>query len=255
MVQENTVSKVAFTGITKLTYKCIEAVAEFLEVSAVFGLCEEKSQAKTNYFNLDRYCTSKSIQLFKNDDWNEFKKFCKDNFIDIIIAIGESRIIPKTITSSFYVIGNHGAVLPNIQGGASLVWGRMLNSGSWGVSIMKIDESIDSGEILKVKRFNYDQDCTEFDFVETCDNLTVKGLVEVLKGNIDKKDNSKWNVKINKHTDSYKAISLLKHSLDNNLNIYMPPRTPEDSVIKSHWPKKFIDVFKIAQDKPYPKWI
>ena len=53
MVQENTVSKVAFTGNTKLTYKCIEAVAEFLEVSAVFGLCEEKSQAKTNYFNLD----------------------------------------------------------------------------------------------------------------------------------------------------------------------------------------------------------
>ena len=47
MVQENTVSKVAFTGNTKLTYKCIEAVAEFLEVSAVFGLCEEKCKAKT----------------------------------------------------------------------------------------------------------------------------------------------------------------------------------------------------------------
>ena len=86
---------------------------------------------------------------------------------------------------------------------------------------------------------------------ETLDRI----ITSILKGNIDKKDNSKWNVKINKHTDSYKAITLLKHSLDNNLNIYMPPRTPEDSVIKSHWPKKFIDVFKIAQDKPYPKWI
>ena len=49
-------------------------------------------------------------------------------------------------------------------------------------------------------------------------------------------------------------MAIFEH-LDNNLNIYMPPRTPDDSVIKSHWPKKFIDVFKIAQNKPYPKWI
>jgi len=254
MGKKNTVTRVAFTGNTKLTYKCIEAATEFLEVSAVFGLSEEKYKTKTNYFNLHDYCASKAIKLFKNDDWNEFKNFCKDNFIDIIITIGESRIIPKIITSSFYVIGNHGAVLPNIQGGASLVWGRMLNTGSWGVSIMKIDEGIDSGEILKVKEFSYNQDCTEFDFVETCDNLTVKALVEVLKGDVDRKDNSTWNVKINKHTDSYKAISLLKTCQNNHLNVYMPPRTSDDSVIKAHWPKKFIDVFKIAQNQPYPRW-
>ena len=255
MVKENSFSKVAFTGNTKLTYKCMRAVEDFLEISAVFGLPEEKCKDKTNNFNLDGYCSSKNICLLKTDDWDYFKNFCEHNSIDLIITIGESRIVPKSITSSFYVIGNHGAVLPKVQGGASLVWGRMLNTGSWGISIMKIDEGIDSGDILKVKEFNYDQDCTEFDFVEECDNLTVEALVEVLKGGIDKKPNNRWNVKINKHTDSYKAINLLKHSLDNNLNIYMPPRTPDDSVIKSHWPKKFIDVFKIAQNKPYPKWI
>ena len=254
MVKENTFSKVAFTGNTKLTYKCMKAVEGFLELSAVFGLAEDKCKDKTNNFNLDEYCDSKNIRLFKTDDWDYFKNFCDYNGIDAIITMGESRIIPKSITSSFYVIGNHGAVLPHVQGGASLVWGRMLNTGSWGISIMKIDEGIDSGDILKVKEFNYGPDCTELDFVETCDNLTVEALVEVLKGDVDRKPNNRWNVKVNKHTDSYKAISLLKYCLDNNLNVYMPPRTPDDSVVKSHWPKKFIDVFKIAQNNPYPKW-
>lgn len=254
MVKENTFSKVAFTGNTKLTFKCMKAVEDFLEISVVFGLPEEKCKDKTNHCDLDEYCKLNNIKLFKTDDWDCFKNFCEDNGIDLIITIGESRIVPKSITSSFYVIGNHGAVLPNVQGGASLVWGRMLNTGSWGISIMKIDEGIDSGDILKVKEFNYNHDCTEFDFVETCDDLTVEALVEVLKGDINKKPNSRWNVKVNKHTDSRKAINLLKYCLDNNLNIYMPPRTPDDSVVKPYWSKRFIETFKIAQNHPYPKW-
>lgn len=254
MVGKNTITKVAFTGNTKLTYKCLKAVDRFLEIHAVFGLTEEKLKNKTNYFNLDEYCASKNIHLFKTNNWDAFKIFCDKNDIDLVISIGESRILPESITSSFDVIGNHGAVLPDVQGGASLVWGRLVNTGCWGVSIMRIDEGIDSGEILKVKNFDYDLDCTEFDFVEKCDDLTVEALVEVLKGNIDTKSNKQWDIKVNKHTDSYMATKILEYCLHNNMNVYMPPRTPDDCVINNNWSKKFIDLFKTAQNNPYPQW-
>ena len=254
MVGKNTITKVAFTGNTKLTYKCLKAVEGLLEIHAVFGLSEEVLKNKTNYFNLDEYCASKDIHLFKTNNWDLLKKFCYKNDIDRIISIGESRILPESITSSFDVIGNHGAVLPDVQGGASLVWGRLLNTGRWGISIMRINKGIDSGEILKVKNFDYNLDCTEFDFVEKCDNLTVEALVEVLKDNIDVKLNKQWDIKVNKHTDSYTATKILEYCLRNNINVYMPPRTPDDCAINNSWPKKFIDLFRIAQNNPYPKW-
>jgi hypothetical protein len=47
---------------------------------------------------------------------------------------------------------------------------------------------------------------------------------------------------------------MLRYCLANDLCIYLPPRTPADGIIKKEWPAEFIKSFKIANDKPYPKW-
>ena len=173
MVRTDPITKVAFTGNTELTYKCIEAVhSDSIRVDAVFGIPDAKAGDKTNHVHLDSLCESKGIELFTSEEWEDFKSFCLETEVDAIITMGDSRIIPKTITDSFYVIGNHGAILPNVKGGASLVWGRLLNAGFWGISIMEIGEGIDTGTILKTKEFTYDEGMTEKDFVEKCDDLT-----------------------------------------------------------------------------------
>ena len=53
--------------------------------------------------------------------------------------------------------------------------------------------------------------CIHFDFVETCDDLTVEALVEVLKGYVDKKPNNRWNVKVNKRNE---LLLLMRSLLD-----------------------------------------
>ena len=172
----------------------------------------------------------------------------------MIITLGDSRIVPKDVVRNFDVIGNHGAVLPDVQGGASLVWGRILNSGEWGVSVMKIAERIDGGDILKVKTFKYDESTTEEQFTDAADALTVDALVEVLQGDYAVQENKKWKVRVAKHTDSHKAVELLRYCKENNLPVYMPPRTLEDGYLDPSWPPQFIKSFKIANDHPYPKW-
>ena len=254
MVQENSITKVAFTGNTQLTKKCMEATLPYSKIVALFGLSSDELSGKTNSLDLSEFCEEHDIKLFSDNDWTKFRIYCQKNDVDSVITIGDSRIIPKTIIDSFDVIGNHGAVLPYVPGGASLVWGRLLNSGEWGVSIMKIVEKVDSGDILKTKTFKYTENLTEADFVEICDNLTVDCLVDVLTGDYTITNNKKYDVRVSKHTDTEKAVSILRHCLEKGLCVYMPPRTQEDSVINSSWSDEFINVFKIAQNKPYPVW-
>jgi len=255
MVRKSSITKVAFTGNTELTYKCIEAVLSTGKfVSAVFGVPDEKAMNKTNHVYLDSICEKHDIKLFTSEDWEEYKSFCLENNVDTIITMGDSRIIPPTITDSFHVIGNHGAILPNVKGGASLVWGRLLNAGFWGISIMEIGEGVDTGTILKTKEFTYDENMTEQEFVETCDDLTVEALVEVLNGHTEDLPNRHWDVRISKNTDSESATEILRWCLQRDLSVYMPPRNEKDSELKSTWSEYFKNVFKIAQYDPYPRW-
>ncbi|MAG26596.1 hypothetical protein CMI47_13720 [Candidatus Pacearchaeota archaeon] len=257
MVKKDSITKVAFTGNTKLTLKGIKALSDFtnFDIKSVFGIKDEDSHKKVNHVFLDDFCLKNKIDLFKNDDWNEFHNFCSNQNVELIIALGDSRIIPENIINSFKVIGNHGAILPNVHGGASLVWGRLLNSKEWGISIMEIDKKVDSGKILKIKKINYDKDCSELEFTEKCDDVTIEALIEIVSNDYEVIENKKWDVRVSKHTDSFQTINILKYCLENNLNVYLPPRTKNDGIINKNWSSDFINTFKIANNNPYPKWI
>jgi len=253
----DSITKLAVVGNTKLTLEGIKGILELgdKEICYVFGLKDENLPSKVNSVSLDEFCTNNKITLDKSENWDNCYNFCKDQDVGLIITLGDSRIVPKKIINSFEVIGNHGAILPYVQGGASLVWGRILNSGVWGVSMMRIGERVDGGDILKTEIFTYDPfTTTEEEFTTMADDLTVTLLTELLKGNYSSRQNTKWDVRISKHTDSYKTIEFLRYCLANDLCIYLPPRIPSDGLIKNEWPSDFIKAFKIANDHPYPKW-
>ena len=257
MGKNNNVTKLAFIGNTKLTKHAIEEVLKIknYKIVILFGLSDAKMIDKVNSISMDSLCKEAGITLDKSEDWDKFYYACKQENVDTIITLGDSRVVPKKIVNNFEVIGNHGAILPHVKGGASLVWGRMFNLGFWGISIMKIREKIDSGEILKTKKFHYTDVITEKDFVQTADALTIEALLEVLGGDVQPVCNKKWDVRVSKQTDSYKTSEIFKYCMDNDLCIYLPPRTPKDGTIKQEWPQEFINNFKIANNNPYPKWI
>ena len=256
MGENNNVIKLAFTGSTKLTLEAMKQITRLngFKIIGLFGLSDDRLSGKVNSVRMDKFCTENSIVLNKTENWDSFYAFCTENNVDLIITLGDSRIVPKKIVNNFEVIGNHGAILPDVQGGASLVWGRMLNNGIWGVSIMRIGEKVDSGEILKKRTFSYTDTTTEAEFVEMSDSMAIELLLEVLQGNPEPQQNKKWDVRIAKHTDSHKVKEILEYCLANNLSVYLPPRTPEDGLVKNHWPENFKTFFKVANHNPYPKW-
>jgi methionyl-tRNA formyltransferase len=243
--------KIAVVGNTKQTLKGLSRlIEEKYNVVYVHGLSSEKAKSKVNSVCLREFCNTHNIVLDKSNDWNNLLNL----EVDLIICLGDSRIVPSKVLSKQNVIGNHGAILPFVQGGASYVWGRMLNTGKWGVSIMELGEIVDSGKILATKEFLYEPDCNMEVFCDAADNATVELLFEYLDGKHTPTENSKWNVKIARHTDTKFVTDMLRCTLEEGKNIYLPPRRPIDSILKDGWGEKFTKLFKIANNKPYPRW-
>ena len=127
--------KIGVIGNTNITKKGIETIIALEhQVVYVFGLQPEKESAKVNFCDLTDLCSENKIDYVKSGNWEEIE----NTPADYIVCLGDSRIVPERLVEKYYVVGNHGAILPSVQGGASLVWGRMLNSGKRGVSLFKI---------------------------------------------------------------------------------------------------------------------
>jgi methionyl-tRNA formyltransferase len=244
--------KIAVIGNTKQTLKgIVRLIKEKYRVAYVFGLPPDKFVAKVNAVSLEKICNENDIIYDTTNNW--------DNVVnldtDLIICLGDSRIIPSKVLNKHKVIGNHGAILPSVQGGASLVWGRMLNLGMWGVSIMELEEVVDSGKILVTKEFKYSARSTMEQFVNKADDVTIEALFEYLNGDYTPKDNSPWDMRIAKNSDSEVVINIAKDMLKAKKNIYLPPRNSSNSELKAHWGKSFKSCFKKANDHPYPVWL
>ena len=243
--------KIAVFGNTRQTLKGLQRlVSSGYDVQYVFGLPDELRDKKVNSVSLDEFCDDHKIFLDKTNQWSNLKK----QDVDLVIGLGDSRIVPEDVIRAHDVIGNHGAILPDVQGADSLVWGRMLNTGIWGVSIFKLAKRVDAGDILVTKQFKYNTECSMEEFVEAADDATIEALFEYLNGDYSTSSNARWNVRLSKHTDNHFVVENLRSCLDRGMRIYLPPRNLQDSKIAPEWDSEFVSNFKLANDYPYPKW-
>jgi methionyl-tRNA formyltransferase len=243
--------RVGFIGNTVLTLKALESVLEYgYDIRYVFGLSPTSLAQKANACDMVPICHQHNIEYINNEDWAQLLKY----EVDLIIEFGDSRLVPKEILACATVLGNHGAILPYVQGGASLVYGRMLNTGRWGVSLMELDKTLDSGKIVGTQTIRYNPAITMEDFVTLCDDATVVCLKKYLAGEYEPIDNRTWDIRVKKGTDSQTAITTLRFALKNNYVIYMPSRCPQDGVINRGWGSDFKRWFKQAMAFPYPTW-
>ena len=252
--------KVAVVGNTKLTQMCLDQyLLANTEVCCLYSLTKEATLKKVNGIDLQDFSDQNNI-VHIDGDWEIFNKECIRLGVEIIFVLGDSRIVPKMIIDNFpMVIGNHGALLPSIKGGASLVWGRMLNLGYWGVSLFQITEKIDDGPILGTQVFTYKPMSNMQDFVAAADKHTVLLLKKVCEKltkheKLDKISNEKWHVKIAKHADEETVCRIVKDLMKNNMNVYLPPRNLADCDIGNSWAEEFKYCFKAANASPYPNW-
>ena len=119
----------------------------------------------------------------------EITERIKNEKPDLIVVIAYGKIIPKEILEipTYGCINVHGSLLPKYRG-SSCIQATILNGDEeGGITIMKMDEKMDTGDMIKRISTKIDEDETSKSLMEKIKVLTKENLVEVLKDYIDNK--------------------------------------------------------------------
>ena len=188
---------VVFMGTPKFSVPALEIlIKEKFNILKVYTQPPKKSKRgqKINSSPIENFCKKNEINFSnpKNlDNEKEFNTFQKLS-PDIVIVVAYGQIIPKKFLTKtkFGFINIHGSLLPRWRGAAPIQRAMMNGDKKIGISIMKVEEKLDSGPVLMSKELELDQNKT---YGEIEEQLSIEGanlLIESLK--IIKAGNSKF---------------------------------------------------------------
>lgn len=159
---------------------------------------------------------SDEIKVFQPQKIKEIEKEIKELQPDLIVVIAYGKILPPEILNipKYGCINVHASLLPKYRG-ASCVYAPILNGDeASGITIMKMDEGMDTGPIIKKIEVKLDPQETGPSLLEKIIKLTQENLVAVLLDYINGKiepqaqdENQASYVKLIKKEDGHLSFS------------------------------------------------
>ena len=162
-----------------------------------------------------------------------------DNFLigiscDVIISINYLFIIEKKIINlaNQLCFNVHGSLLPKYRGRTPHVWAIINNEKETGITAHIIDETCDTGDILKQIKVQILEEDTGASILEKYKKLYIPLVEDVLF--------------------SFRSRTLTLYKQDENKATYFGKRTPDDGRIDWSWSSERIVNWVRAQANPYP---
>ena len=151
-----------------------------------------------------------NIPVFQPDSIKNYKLETED--LDLIIVIAYAQIIPKNLLESpkFGTVNVHGSLLPYCRGAACIQQPIIDGKEKTGITIMQVDEGLDTGSIIAQKEIPILANDTAGTIFEKLSKLSGEFLVSTLKDYISGKltpisqdDSQATYVKMLKKEDGY----------------------------------------------------
>lgn len=112
---------------------------------------------------------------------------------DAIVVVAYGKILPKEILNipKYGCVNGHASLLPKYRGASPIQWCIVCGETETGVTAMKMDEGMDTGDILKTAKTEIGDEETAEELFDRLSGLTAELLVKTLedleKGNITPK--------------------------------------------------------------------
>lgn len=112
---------------------------------------------------------------------------------DVIVVVAYGKILPKEILNipKYGCVNGHASLLPKYRGASPIQWCIVCGETETGVTAMKMDEGMDTGDILKTAKTEIGDEETAEELFDRLSGLTAELLVNTLsdleKGNITPK--------------------------------------------------------------------
>ncbi len=180
--------KTVFMGTSEFSVPTLEVlIKNKFSIVAAYTQPPKKSKRgqKINPSPIEEFSKKNKINIrnpvtLNNDE--EFKNF-KELSPDIVVVVSYGQIIPKNFLNiaKFGFINIHASLLPKWRGAAPIQRAIMNGDKKIGVSIMKIEEKLDSGPVLASKEIELDQNAIHGDIEKKLSKMGADLLIENLK--------------------------------------------------------------------------
>lgn len=140
---------------------------------------------KMQYSPVKEIALEAGISVYQPDKVKDeaFIHFMRDLFPDVIVVVAFGQILSEELLHIPYYgcINVHASLLPKLRGPAPIQWSVIEGDIESGVTIQQMDEGIDTGDILAVKKYTLDEKETGGSLFERLSLLGGPLLLEVLK--------------------------------------------------------------------------
>lgn len=229
--------KMAFATCVQLGLSCIEEIYRIGgELDLLITIKDEKAKNKSGRIYLDEIAMKHNVLLFKINNINdqEVIEALKEHEIDWLFIIGWSQIAKKEVlrTPTKGCIGMHPTLLPIGRGRAAIPWVILKGLKQTGVTLFKLDEGVDTGDIIGQGIIYLDENTTATELYKKVDAMHITLISRY------------WNDIVND------SITLNKQNEANATE--WPGRKPEDGEIFSSMTMDEVDKLVRAVTHPYP---
>lgn len=171
--------KIAFTTCVQLGLSCIEKIYRIGgKIDLLITLKDEKAKNKSGRIYLDEIAERENTTLLKINNINDTEVIEALNMhkIDWLFIIGWSQIAKKEVleTPSKGCIGMHPTLLPEGRGRAAIPWAIIKGLDKTGVTMFKLDEGIDTGDIIGQGIIKINDNTTATDLYKKVDEMHVE---------------------------------------------------------------------------------
>ncbi len=230
-------TKIAFATCVQLGLSCIEAIFNLGgKLNLLITLTDEQARDKSGRVYLDDIAKLHQASLLKIANINDpaVMAALKDHQIDWLLIIGWSQIARRELleAATCGCIGMHPTLLPVGRGRAAIPWAILRGLPETGVTMFKLDEGVDTGDIIAQGRISLDVTTTATELYHKVNTMHVDLITRY------------WPDIL------HNTISLTKQNPAEATE--WPGRKPADGQIFNHMTMEEADRLVRAVTHPYP---
>ena len=186
--------KIAFMGTPNFAVPILKNIYQNgYEISAVYTQPPRKSNRGQKFEKSPIHSFAETISFNirtpdrLKDNKSEYEYF-KSLDIDLVIIVAYGIIIPKEFLSLSKegFINLHASILPKWRGAAPIQRSIMSQDKETGISVMRINEKLDEGDISHIFKINIEENENAESLSERLSNLASEKISEVIDSFIDK---------------------------------------------------------------------
>ncbi len=199
---------VVFMGTPEFAVGILEMLLKYVNVKMVVTQPDKVVGRKKEvvFSPVKQKALEKNIKVYQPNKIRNDYEFLKNQDIDLIVTCAYGQILPREVLEipKYGCVNVHASILPKYRGAAPIQWALFNGDKKTGITIMYMDEGMDTGDIIKINELEIEASDNVGTLHDKLSVLGAKTLEEVLP------ELFSFNVKRIKQGSDYSVAPMIK---------------------------------------------